>query len=52
MLHEPQGSTGFPNEHVHHTTAIDKDEVLSLTIDLRVLSTEEIYKKYFGPVEK
>ncbi len=38
-----------PRKHAERSMIISKDDVMSLTIDLKVLSTEEIYSKHFAP---
>lgn len=46
MMHQPIDPFDSDDRPVRDTV-IDHDEIVSLKIDLEILTPEEIYKKYF-----
>lgn len=48
MMFEPVDYPQSPSDHPYRQTVIERDEILSLKIDLEVLTPEELYRKYFS----
>ena len=52
MMFEPVDYPQSPSDHPHRQTVIERDEILSLKIDLEVLTPEEFHGKYFSVPEQ